>query len=243
MWFKSFRSRVLKELLLAPSVVLPMVAGATAWLVSWAAGGVTPLNLAGLIGVLGGAGWLGTRFIFMLESIVQKVHAEDQAKILKAQEDRLAEVLKKMRYDRDPRNDDYFMLLRKARDDFNELAEKPNMVIRGLELRAHVNTLFWAAIEQLDRSYYQYELSEKLLGDERNNALAKREEILADVKKTVEQLQHAVDQFQKAADKENSADLSSLRDELDESLRIAARTEERMQELEGKKDYSEYLRE
>jgi hypothetical protein len=243
MWFKSFRSRVLKELLLAPSVILPIVAGASAWLISWASGGVSALNIAGLIGVLGGVGWLGTRFIFMLESIVQKVHTEDQAKILKAQEQRLAAVLKRMRYDRDPRTDDYFMLLRKARDDFNELAEKPNMIVRGLDLRAHVNTLFWAAIEQLDRSYYAFELSEQLLGEERKNVVAKREEILADVKKSVEQLQDAVEQFQKASDKENSTDLSSLRDELDESLRIAARTEERMRELEGKKDYSEYLRE
>ncbi len=243
MWFKTFRRRVLKELTLAPSVVLPIVGGLSAWLLSWAVDGVTALNLIGLVGVLGGLGWLGTRFVFLLDKITAKVSAEDKAKILKAEEDRLAEVLRKMRYDRDPRTDDYFTLLRKARDEFNELAEKPQMIVRGLELRAQVNTLFWAAIEQLDRSYKVFELSEQLFGEERKNVIARREEILADVKESIEHLQKAVKQLEQANDQENYTDLSSLRDELDESLRIAARTEARMRELEGKKDYSEFMRE
>ncbi len=223
--------------------MLPIVGGVSAWLVSWAAGGVTPLNLAGLIGVLGGAGWLGTRFVFFLESIAQKVSEEDKAKLVKVEEERLADVLRKMRYDRDPRTDDYFMLLRKAREEFNELADRPQMFVRGLELRSLVNNLFWAAIEQLDRSFKAYELHEQLLGEERKKVHLKREEILADVRESIEHLQKAVDQLQKSGDKESSVDLSSLRDELDQSLRIAARTEERMRELEGKKDYSDFLRE
>lgn len=243
MWFKSFRRRVLKELVFAPSVVLPIVGGLSAWLLSWAVDGVTALNLIGLVGVLGGLGWLGTRFVFLLDKIAEKLSEEDKAKLLKAEEDRLAEVLRKMRYDRDPRTDDYFMLLRKARDDFNELAEKPQMIVRGLELRSQVNALFWAAIEQLDRSYKVFELSEQLFGEERKNVIARREEILKDVRETVDHLQKAVKQLEQVNDKENSTDLSSLRDELDESLRIAARTEARMRELEGKKDYTDFLRE
>jgi hypothetical protein len=243
MWFKSFRQRIFKELMLVPSVVLPIVGGASAWLLSWAVGGVDMLNVAGLIGILGGVGWLGTRFIFLLENIVAKVDAEDKAKIVAAQDERLAIVLKKMRYDRDPRTDDYFMLLKKARDEFNELAEKDNMIVRGLELKSQVNTIFWAAIEQLDRSYKAFELSEQIFGEDRQRVIADREAILVDVKQSIQQLERAVAQLRKADDKDNSTDLSTLRDELDESLRIAAKTEERMRELEGKKDYGDYLKE
>ena len=42
--------------------------------------------------------------------------------------------------------------------------------------------------------------------------------------------------------KEQQSDLGSLRDELDASLRVAKRTEERMRELEGSIDIDSHLK-
>ncbi len=243
MWFNSLRTKVINELFFAPSVVLPIVAGASAWLISWASGGIDPLNVVGLVGVLGGLGWMGTRIVFQLDKITARISAQEQALILAKQEERLTTILSKLRYDRDPRTDNYLTLLRKARSDFDNLAEEPQMLVRALELRSKVNMLFWAAVEQLERSFEAYQLSERLLGQERQEVLQKREAILTDVKETIVQLQRAVDQMQVINDKERSTDLSSLRDDLDESLRIAAKTEERLREMSGETDYSEFLKE
>ena len=243
MWFDTLRKKVISELFLAPSVVLPIVGGASAWLLSWATGGIDAMNLVGLVGVMGGLGWMGTRIVFQLDKITANVAAKQQAEALAAQENRLAEILKKLRYDRDPRTDDYLTLLRSAKADFERLAEKPELIVRSLELRSKVNRLFWAAVEQLERSYESFELSEKLYGEQRTEVLSKREVLLADVKQTLLQLQHAVDQMRKINDRQTGEDLSALRDELDESLKIAAKTEERLRELDAQKDYSEYLRE
>jgi hypothetical protein len=55
-------------------------------------------------------------------------------------------------------------------------------------------------------------------------------------------MQSAVKQYQELMNKENNNDLNSLRDELDASLRVAKRTEERMRELEGTTNYDAYLK-
>jgi hypothetical protein len=55
-------------------------------------------------------------------------------------------------------------------------------------------------------------------------------------------MQSAVKHYQELMNKELQSDLGSLRDELDASLRIAKRTEERMRELEGSINYDAHLK-
>ena len=70
------RKRILNEIFVAPSVVLPIAGGGTAWLLSWALGNVATLNLIGLVGVMVGIGWFATRFIFQLDAITEKAMRE-----------------------------------------------------------------------------------------------------------------------------------------------------------------------
>ena len=65
------KKKVLLDLFGSPGAVLPIVAGMSAWVLSWAIDGNTLLNLGGLVGVLGGAGFLATRLIFGLERITE----------------------------------------------------------------------------------------------------------------------------------------------------------------------------
>ena len=239
----SLRRRIVNKILFAPSVVLPIVGGLSALLASWAASGVTSLNMIGLLGVAGGLGWLSTRLIFGVEKIAESIVADEQADSLRQQEERLVQIRKKLRYDRDPRTDDYFTLLKQARDDFDRMAEESAVIVRSLELQPKVKKLFWAAIDRLDDSHEAHTLAEKLFGSERDAVLARREAMLVEVKTTLDQLQHAVAQLRELSSNASDTDLSALRDELDESLRIAAKTEQRMRELEGEVTRKDFLKE
>ena len=55
------KRKVISELFLAPSVLLPIVGGISAGLLSWAMGGIGLLTLAAAAGILGGLGWMMTR--------------------------------------------------------------------------------------------------------------------------------------------------------------------------------------
>ena len=237
-----FRSRIASELLWAPSVALPLVAGASAWLISWAASGVTSLNVLGLALVLGGVGWLATRVIFLVDNVAAKILREDAEKAVKAEEDQLDQLQLRLRADRDFRTKDYLTLLRTCRSEFEEFAKKPGIAIRSQEIVKQVRQLFWSAIQQLEQSLKLQMLAERLLGDEKKKILEQREHTLGEIRVSIEHMQSAVQHYQELMSKEQNTDLEGLRDELDASLRVAKRTEERMRELEGSLNFDTRLK-
>ncbi len=237
-----FRSRIASELLWAPSVALPLVAGASAWLMSWAVGGTAVLNIAGLALVLGGVGWLATRVIFLTDDVVAKILRDDAAKVIQAEEDKLDQLQFRLRSDRDYRTKDYLTLLRTCRSEFEEFARKPGIAIQSQEIVKQVRQLFWSATEQLEQSLKLHALAERLSGEEKKKVIEQRENTLGEIRASIEHMQSAVKHYQELMNKEQQSDLGSLRDELDASLRVAKRTEERMRELEGAIDFDKLLK-
>jgi methyl-accepting chemotaxis protein len=68
----------------------------------------------------------------------------------------------------------------------------------------------------------------------RKTTLASRERMIDEIRASVEQLAHTIDGVQAlAAEKRPDQDLAQIRRELDESLEVARRVEERMQSLEA----------
>lgn len=239
---EDLRKRLLNELFLAPSVVLPMVAGASAWLLSWGLNGVSTLNLIGLVGVLGSIGWFSTRTLFQLDSIKQKILQDEIDKKKRADEDKLDSLLQRLRIDKDYRTKDYLTLLRTCKADFEAIAAQPGIAIRSMEIAKQVRQLFWSAVDQLENSLKLFSLADRLAGQERNKVLAEREQVLAEIKDAVDHLQSAVKHYRDLMEQEQHTDLSALRDELDMSLKIAKRTEERMREFDSTPNYDSYLK-
>jgi ferritin-like protein len=238
---EALRKRILREIFIAPSVVLPVVGGASAWLLSWAGGGNDWLNLAGLVGVLGGVGWFATRFIFQLDGISEKAMQDLAEEALQKEEKHLNELQKRLANDRDPRTEQYLILLRENRTELERIARTPGIELRSLEIVKQARQLFWAASDQLDQSMKMYELAQKLNGVEKQGVLAQRERCLEEARESSEHLSAAIATFRQFADKTLERDMDTLQLELAESIRAAKRSEERMRELQNRPDYERYF--
>jgi len=226
----------------APSVVLPIVGGASAWLLSWAGGGGSDmLNLVGLAGVLGGIGWFATRFIFQLDSISEKAMQDLAKDAFQKEENHLNELQKRLATDKDPRTEQYLILLRENRAELEKLAQTPGIQIRSLEILKQARQLFWAATDQLDQSLKMYQLAQKLSGEQKQGVLAQREHCLSEARESAEHLRDAIATFRQFTDKNLQRDMDSLQLDLAESIQAAKRSEERLRDLQNRPDYERYL--
>ncbi len=227
---------------MAPSVVLPIVGGASAWLLSWAGGGGSDmLNLVGLAGVLGGIGWFATRFIFQLDSISEKAMQDLAKEAFQKEENHLNELQKRLATDKDPRTEQYLILLRENRAELEKLAQTPGIQIRSLEILKQARQLFWAATDQLDQSLKMYQLAQKLSGEQKQGVLAQREHCLSEARESAEHLRDAIATFRQFTDKNLQRDMDSLQLDLAESIQAAKRSEERLRDLQNRPDYERYL--
>ena len=237
------RNRVLREIFLAPSVVLPIVGGLSSLLLSWAADGVGWLTIAGLAGVLGGVGWMATRAIFKTESITAETIEKLRGQEIAAEEARLDQLDRLMSQDNDDRDQDLLRTLRVQRAQFHQIASQPGVVIRSQEILSQFEELYRASVNNLYESYRLLMQSKPLGVNERRILLDERERLLKEIQVSVDFSFSALEQYRSFTKKTVGTDLSSLREELDESIKIAKRTEERLRELDSSPDHPAYLRE
>ncbi|MEM7473935.1 MAG: hypothetical protein AAF483_03025 [Planctomycetota bacterium] len=227
------KRKVISELFFAPSVVLPLVGGVSAGILSWASAGNVYLTGAAVAGILGGVGWMLTRMVFNVEDITERALAVEAKKNRDQEEAQLDELARKLRTDRDHRTQDYLTLLRSLREEFEEAAEKPGGRYRAAKMSQQITQVLSAAAEQLEQSYKLWDLSQNLVGDARDKILDNREQVLTEVQETVDRLSAAAKQIKTVIASDNQVDLASMREELEATMIIAKRTEERMKELEN----------
>lgn len=240
----SVKRTVISELFFAPSVVLPIVGGISAGMLSWATGGISYLTGAAVAGVLGGLGWMMTRMIFQVESITEKAMQAEFEKKLRDESRLLDALASKLRTDRDHRTQDYLTLLRSLREEFEEVANKQGTQFRSAQVREKVGLVFGAAVDQLQQSFRLWDLSENLVGSARDKILADRELVLGEIEATIDRLQGTVQQFRSLIQSDEKVDLTTMSDELEATMRIARRTEERMREIENPStDHESYIKE
>lgn len=227
------KRKVISELFFAPSVVLPIVAGISAGLLSWAGGGVNYLSAAAVLGVLGGLGWMATRIIFKVEEITEAAMKLYESQRKQATETELDELANQLRQDGDARTQDYLTLLRSLREDFLQTSSQPGVQGRSSQLRDRVNEVFSAAVMRLRETVALAALMRKLDGPARRKIQAERDQLVDEIVRTVDQLRSTVREFEGMIQADNKADLTTLREELETSLDVAKRTEQRMRELDS----------
>jgi hypothetical protein len=225
------KQKVMLDLFAAPGTLLPIVTGISSLLLSWAVGGDPTANAIGIIGVLGGIGHFTSRVVLGLESMTQTAYDA----IRQREEDKRNEALDRLEQqltaDRDQRTENCLRNLRHVYAEFQRNCQTNRLNIKHPQLINQVEEIFQASVSQLQRSLELYQLSERLTGATRSSYLAEREKVIGEVLQTRDHLNATIQQFHAFALKRDDTDLSRLRSELDETLQVAQRTQQRMSEI------------
>ena len=225
------KKKVLLELFVSPWTVLPLAGGLSAWMLSWATGGSTTLNLAGLAGVLGGFGMLATRLIFGIEEITHKAYAFLYDQQRRQREAALDALDAKLSSDNDQRSEHCLRELRHLYQIVQDQVQEGSISGSAHHILEKVEQLFQACVRQLERSYELWRAAEKLTGRARQTMLRERDEIVQEVSESIQQLAASVEQLNSFKFRQDEAELAKLREELDVSMRVARRAEQRMASL------------
>ena len=236
--FDSLKRKVLLDLFVSPWTVVPIVGGLSAFLVSWGLDGVTALNVAGLAGLLVGSGIQATRLIFGIEEITENAQtylkeqeAADEAAELDALQRRLLR-------DGDPRTQKCLKTLRVLTADMRREAEETGSPTT-LAVLGKVEELSATAVAQLERAYGLWDKARKLPRSTARPLMARRQAAVDEVVETIEHLVETIARYHDGRAKKGSEGLSRLRGELDQTLEMARRAEERIDAIGRETGYDE----
>lgn len=231
------QKKVLLDLFASPWSIIPIAGGLSAWMISWAVDGSTALNLGGLIGVLGGAGVMATRLIFGLEKITQDAFNYLTNQQHEDQENELDQLKWKLVGDDDPKTETYLTELRRLYGGFKQDVEEGKTKVGARPVLDQVHKLFHAAVKHLEHSYELWTRAKELSGDARESILAERRRVIDEVRDTIEHLGKNLEHFHTVRSRESESELSQLRKELDATMRVAQKAEQRVNALDQSSEF------
>jgi hypothetical protein len=228
---KEIRRKVMLDIFAAPGTLLPVAAGLTAFMASWAMGGNGPLTFGGITGVLAGVGLLASRLILGLEGITKRAYDHFLEKQRQQQIQALKELEQRLLADGDPRTEHCLHDLWHLYSRLKEKSESGQMSALGYDVVEGVDKMFRMCVGQLEHSLELLETAKGMRGSARETILRQRETLVQEICETVAHLGEKIEQFHLMKTKKNRSDLAKLRMELDESIDVARRADQRASEM------------
>ena len=130
------RRKVWLDIFAAPTTLFPVVGGLTALMASWAIGGNSTLNIAGIAGVLGGIGILASRLILGLDKLTQDAYDYFVDRQRAEQEHSLEELDDKLVKDRDSRTQNCLRELRHLYSRLKTKVDSPDSLVNHLKVHS-----------------------------------------------------------------------------------------------------------
>ena len=226
------KRKVYLDLFASPLNLIPLAAGLTSLMASWAVGGSSALTLAGIAGVLGSAGVTMTRMILGLEGMTEQAYNYQLEKQRQEREQALDQLLHRLQQDRDPRTENCLRELRSLYESLQTAAEKGNITTSAYEILAGMDKVFNQCVKQLEHSHALWETAQRLMGPARKSLLQQRDQVVQEVCDTVVEVGKKVDRYLLTTTQRNQSELAKVRRELDESIEAARRAEQRTAALE-----------
>jgi hypothetical protein len=234
---RELKKRVLTDLLAHPLTFGPAVAGLSTLLIAW--GGELGLGWAtflGFSGVLASIGSMATQWLLRADDLTRRAYEALETEAAQQKQRELDHLYQRLKQDKDPRDE---KLLKQLREIHQRFREDTSWVARlsqqsVVEITNKVEKLFAGCIMTLERSLDLAQAAARMTTqDGRRSALEARERLLEEVAQSLRQMAQTIDGVLAMGLTEHSAsDLARIRQELDESLSVARRVEERMQSME-----------
>ncbi|MCX8036160.1 MAG: hypothetical protein N3D11_03705 [Candidatus Sumerlaeia bacterium] len=234
------KKRVLWQLLSSPLTLGPVLVGATVLAALWTFGlrsGVAAFG--GIAAILAGIGVFFTRLFLSSEALIRKTLARIQKEAREQHEKALDVLEKELRATADDRRDETCLrdlrALMKAFEESRQWSETLNPRLT-FDILGGVGQLFDSCVRSLRKALELWRTAERMSTREaRVPILEQRRRIIEDVQKSVTQLGHLLAGVQSLdADSEaGDSELARIRAELDQSLEVARRVEQRMKSLDS----------
>ena len=236
---KNIAKRVVADIISSPMVVLPFMVGTAAFASLFALGlkGSAFLGamLVGVGGVLGSGGMFLTKMILGRDERVKKIVEESRDKAKQDKLKQLDHFHHRLTMDGDSRTEDSMQDLRSLRQAFGQLDKIAPDLNRAMidEIRKRSEELFQQCVSSLEKSLQLWKTADSLASEKaRKPILEQREKLVSEVIGTVEHMSQTLAAVQGITNKsDGDARLQQLRGELDQSLEVAKRVEQRVDSL------------
>lgn len=230
---KKLRQKILLNLASSPLTLVPALAGVSILLVLWTFSiSALFMVVVGCLGLVAGIGSFLTRLFVGDSSAGTKAIADLRREHEQEQIDELDKLDHELRRDKDPRTQQMLRDLRALVRNFKDSSENLN-TSSLLDITIGVEQLFEEGVKMLHKSLDFYRTALGISGKStRETILQQREEVLKDVKKSIDQLGKLLTDIQKM-DVEDHSQQEKIRQELRDSFEIAKRVREQMADLNG----------
>lgn len=216
------RKKILLDVCVTPSTIMPAILGVSFLLLSVILG--SGWGFLGFCLCLVSLGFIGTRFLFSLESITKSAVEQLLAEKTKHRNIELDQLDSKLLLDRDPRDQTALRNLRALYDDFMSDARE-GKICGAIPVSMHdqIEAIFQNCVTQLSKQHQMWLVSSKILGDSRKDLMLQRTKILDDVEASIEVLTEVMDEVRTLGLKSKQGELSELQNRL--KLQLAAAKE------------------
>ena len=240
---KNIAKRVIADVVSSPMVIFPFMVGTAAFASLFALGlkGSAFLGamLVGLSGVLGSGGMFLTKMILGRDERVKKIVEESREKAKKDKLKRLDHFHHRLTLDGDSRTEDSMQDLRSLRQAFSQLDKIAPDLNRAMidEIQKRAEELFQQCVRSLEKSLQLWKTADSLASElAQKPIMEQREKLVGEVIGTVEHMSRTLAAVQGITKKsDGDARLQTLRGELDQSLEVAKRVEQRVDSLLNKR--------
>ena len=236
---KNIAKRVIADVVSSPMVIFPFMVGTAAFASLFALGlkGSAFLGamLVGLSGVLGSGGMFLTKMILGRDERVKKIVEESREKAKKDKLKLLDHFHHRLTLDGDSRTEDSMQDLRSLRQAFSQLDKIAPDLNRAMidEIQKRAEELFQQCVRSLEKSLQLWKTADSLASElAQKPIMEQREKLVGEVIGTVEHMSRTLAAVQGITKKsDGDARLQTLRGELDQSLEVAKKVEQRVDSL------------
>lgn len=232
---KRLRQKVLLNLASSSWTLVPALAGISILFVLWTFSISYPLAVVvGVLGLVAGVGSFLTRLFLGDSSAGEKAIADLRREHEQEQIDELDELDEQLTRDRDPRTQKMLRDLRSLVTTFKDNSYNDNLNTSSLlDITTGVEELFEEGIKMLRKSLEFYRTARDFNDKStRETILQRREGVLTDVGKSIDQLGKLLTDIQ-GMDVQDHSQQDRIRQELKDSFEVAKRVRERMSDLTG----------
>ena len=236
---KNMAKRVMADILGSPLVLMPFMVGSAAFASLFALGlkGSVAVGavLIGLAGTLAAAGTFITKFILGKDDRVKQLVEASRDKAKRDKRKALEHFHHRLTMDGDERTETAMQDLRSLRQAFRQLDKIAPDLNRAMieDIQQRSEELFQQCVSSLDKTLQLWKTAESLASEAaRKPILEQREKLVGDVVQTVEHLSRTLASVQGITSRsDGDARLQRLRGELDQSLEVAKKVEQRVDSL------------